>query len=324
MYKHFRGVVIAAMVVMLAVVGVGCSSPEDDAKGGQVQINLPDGRQVTLDGAPKRIVTLGGQWTDIALSFGVTPVGYFDSIQAQTKTLPPWYGDKLKDATLIDPTGDVVGAVGKLNPDLILAPGFASMSGNFDSLAKLAPTIDKISGEQIDPWQDMVTLMGTILHEPEKAKQIIAGVDSKIGDILKEFPGLRDKTYAFAYMYGPDQISAFGAANDGAGKLFSSLGLKVAPKLADQSAKTREPRFSISAENIPWLNADLLVMAAQTPELQKRLEGLPGYRNLDSVRSGAVALLSPTAITGLNEPSPNSIEYSFEQMKPALAAAGQS
>ena len=323
MHKRLRGLFVALMVGILAVVGAGCSSPDEEKKGGEVQINLPDGRQVTIDGAPKRIVTLGGQWTDVALSFGVTPVGYFDALQAQTKQLPPWYGDKLKDSTVIDPNGDVVGAVAKLEPDLILAPGFASMAGNFEAMAKLAPTIDKISGQQIDPWQDMVTLMGTILHQPDKAKQIIADVDAKIGDIRKEFPGLNGKTYAFAYMYGPDQISAFGDASDGAGKLFSSLGLKVAPRLAQQSAKTKEPRFSISAENIPWLNADLLVMAAQSPELRKRLEGLPGYRNLKAVRSGAVAMLSPAQIAGLNEPSPNSIPYAFEQMKPALSAAAE-
>lgn len=319
---RFKSVLALVVIAVIALVFGACSSPEDD-NSAPVQINLPDGRQVTVPSSPKRIVTLGGQWTDVALAFGVTPVGYYDAQQEQTGVTPPWYGDKLEDSTLVNPAGDVVGAVAALDPDLILAPGFASMAGGFDRLAKLAPTIDKISGEQVDGWQDMVLLMGTILHEPEKAQEIIDGVDAKINGIVEEFPGLKDKTYSFAYLYGADQMSVLGDESDGAAQLFSSLGLKMAPRLVQESDKTGQPRFQVSAENLPMLNSDLLVTASQTPELQERIEGLPGYKNLDSVRAGAAVMLSTVQITGLNEPSPNSIPYAFDQMKPALAAAAQ-
>ncbi|GAC70036.1 ABC transporter substrate-binding protein [Gordonia soli] len=311
------------VIAVVAVVGVGCSSPDEGQNSAPVQINLPDGRSVTVNGTPKRIVTLGGQWTDVALSFGVTPVGYYDGIKLQSGTTPPWFGDKLNDVPLLNPNEEIVAEVAKLKPDLILAPGFASMAGGFEALAKLAPTIDKISGEQIDPWQDMVTLMGTILHQPDKAKEIINGVDEKISSIKEEYPGLEGKTYAFAYIYGSDQISVLGDESDGAAKLFSSLGLKIAPRLVRESTKTGQPRIQISAENLPWLNADLLVIAASTPQLQKRFEGLPGYKNLSSSKKGANSMLSTVQITGLNEPSPNSIPFAFDQMKPALAAASQ-
>lgn len=320
---RLKSVLVLVMIAAIAFVFSACSSPEDDDTSAPVQINLPDGRQVTVPSTPQRIVTLGGQWTDVALSFGVTPVGYFDAQQVQTGTAPPWYGDKLKDATLVNPNDDVVGAVAKLDPDLILAPGFASMAEGFDRLTKLAPTIDKISGEEVDPWQDMVTLMGTILHQPDKAKEIISGVDAKIAGLGAEFPGLKGKTYTFAYLYGADQMSVLGDESDGAAQLFSSLGLKMAPRLVAQSNKVGQPRFQVSAENLPLLNSDLLVTASQTPELQERIEGLPGFRNLDSVKRGAVAMLSTVQITGLNEPSPNSIPYAFDQMKPALEAASK-
>ncbi|MDL9946660.1 ABC transporter substrate-binding protein [Gordonia sp. ABSL11-1] len=316
---------LTALLLVAAVVltGVACSSTDEQFTA-PVQINLPDGRQVTVDGTPKRIVTLGGQWTDVALSFGVVPVGYYDSLKQQTGSAPPWFGDRLADSTPIELEGDVVGAVAALEPDLILAPGFASMSGSFENLSKLAPTIDKISGQQVDPWEDMVTLMGTILHQPDKATEIIAGVTAKVHEITTEFPGLRGKTYSFAYLYGSDQISVLGDASDGAAKLFTSLGLTMAPQLIRQSSRAGQPRFQVSTENIPMLSSDLLVMAAQTPALQERMEALPGYRNLRSVRTGAVAMMSTVQINGVNEPSPNSIPYAFEQMRPALAAASQS
>ncbi|MGC4933374.1 ABC transporter substrate-binding protein [Gordonia sp. DT30] len=317
-------ILTAVLAALIVAVVAGCSAPADDDAGGSVQLNLPDGRSVTIPHTPQRIVTLGGQWTDVLLSFGRKPVGYYDAIQTTAHQLPPWYGTELADSTPLDPNGDIVAAVATLKPDLIVAPGFASMSGVFDKLTELAPTIDKISGAQVDPWPDMVTLMGTILHQPDKAKEIIAGVDGKIGAIANEYPGLKGKTYSFAYMYGSDQISVLGDPNDGAGKLFASLGLTMAPRLIQQSRTSGQPRVQISAENIPWLNSDLLVMATQTDDLRTRLESLPGYRNLASVKTGAVAMLNQMQITGLNEPAPKATVYVLDQLRPALArAAGQ-
>lgn len=323
--RSMRRSLVLVLCAAIAVVGAGCSSPEENsANAAPVIVNLPDGRSVTVPGVPTRIVTLGGQWTDVALAFGVTPVGYYDATAQSTGSVPPWYGDKLSGVATVNPAdADVVGAVAKLNPDLILAPGFASGQEGLDGLAKLAPTIDKISGQQVDPWQDMVTVMGTVLRQPDKAKQIIAGVDEKIASIKSEYPGLAGKTYSFAYMYGPDQISAFGDSSDGAGRLFSSLGLTIAPRSAAESQRTGQPRFGISLENIPVLDANLVVLAAQNAELRKRLQSLPGYRDLPAVRSGAAVLLSQTQIAGLNEPSPTAIPYVLDQMKPAFAAASR-
>jgi len=317
---RLTSVVVLAMAAVVALV-VGACSSGDDPSSSPVQINLPDGRTVTVPETPQRIVTLGGQWTDVALSFGVTPVGYYDALESQSKKKTPWFGNKLDDSVLIDPNADVVGAVAKLKPDLILAPGFASMAEGFDKLEKMAPTIDKISGQEVDPWQDMVTLMGTILHQPDKAEEIIAGVDEKINALAAEYPGLKGKTYSFAFLYGSDQISVLGNPNDGAAKLFGQLGLTMSPTAAAKSKETGQPRFQVSTENIDLLDGDLLVMASQTPSLQDRVETLPGYRSLPSVTSDAVAMLSTLEITGLNEPSPNSIPYAFDKMAPALKAA---
>ncbi|WOC12983.1 ABC transporter substrate-binding protein [Gordonia sp. MP11Mi] len=317
---RLKSSLVLIIIAVAALVVGACSSPDDDAAA-PVKINLPDGRTVDIPDTPTRIVTLGGQWTDVALSFGVTPVGYFDSQEVQTGKKAPWFGDKLNDSVLVNPNDDLVGSVAKLEPNLILAPGFASMADGFDKLQAMAPTIDKISGEQVDPWQDMVTLMGTILHQPEKAKEIIGGVDAKIKALADEFPGLKGKTYSFAYLYGSDQISVLGDESDGSAKLFSQLGLKMSPTAVRESKKTGQPRFQISTENVNLLDSDFLVAASQTPKLQERVEGLPGYKSLTSVKTGAVAMLSTLEITGLNEPSPNSIPYAFDHMKPALKAA---
>ncbi|WP_238421759.1 ABC transporter substrate-binding protein [Gordonia sp. 'Campus'] len=318
--RHRLGALIASVLLFAGLVA-GCSS-SDDSKGGSVQLNLPDGRSVTIPDTPERIVTLGDQWTDVALSFGVTPAGYYDYSKSATGELQPWYGEKLADATFVDPTkGDDATTIAKLNPDLIFAPGFASDSPEFQQISKLAPTVNSVSGQEIDPWQDMVTVMGTVLHEPEKATEIIDGTKAKVAAVGEEFPGLKGKTYAFAFMYGNDQISVLGDENDGAAKLFTDLGMKMAPKLVAEYQRTGQPRFALSTENVPMLDADVLIIATATPQQADTLRNLPGYKNLKAVQDNAVTFMTQSQITGLNSPSPNSIPYVLDLLKPSFAAA---
>jgi iron complex transport system substrate-binding protein len=48
---------------------------------------------------------------------------------------------------------------------------------------------------------------------------------------------------------------------------------------------------------------------------------MAGYDQLPAVRSGAVAVLDYAAVVGLNTPSPLSVPYSLERIRPALEAA---
>ncbi len=164
--------------------------------------------------------------------------------------------------------------------------------------------------------------MGTVLHQPDKATEIIDDTNAKVAAVGKEFPGLAGKTYALAFMYGNDQLSVLGDPNDGAAKLFSELKMEMAPKLVAEYQRTRNPpRFGLSTENIPMLDADVLVVATATPEQAETLRKLPGYKNLKAVKNNAVTFMSQSQITGLNAPSPNSVPYVLDLLKPSFAAA---
>ncbi|NDZ95019.1 ABC transporter substrate-binding protein [Streptomyces sp. SID6673] len=318
--RVFFVMITVLVTTMLAV--SACSAPDEtDGGGAPIQVNTSKG-SVTINGAPKRIVALGAQWIDVALSFGVTPVAYLDNIQVLTGKPAPWSSDKLKDSTAIS-TDDVVAQVAKAKPDLILATSYMAdgQPEMYNQISKLAPTIPGITGKQIDPWQDMVTFLGTVLRQPEKAKEITSGVDSKIDATKNELPGLNGKTYTMAYMYSNDQIQVLGDPNDGATTLFSSLGMNIAPALVAGYRRSGQPRYPISTENVPLLDSDLLVITANTDQLMSSLQKLPGYRNLRSVRSGAVSRLTVAEIGGLNEPTPLSIPYLLDKMHPAMEKA---
>ncbi len=318
--KTLVALIAGLLAVILAV--SACSPPaEEEAAGGPIQVNTAQG-PVTIKGTPKRIVALGAQWIDTALAFGVQPVAYLDNIQILTGAPSPWTADKLDGATALNPE-NLVADIAKAEPDLILAEGYmpTSQPADFAKIAKIAPTIPGVTGKQVDPWQDLVALLGTLLRQDGKAKQITDGVNTQIADFKKELPGLAGKTYAMAYMFSTDQIQVMADPADGAAYLFNELGMKVAPKLLAEFEKTKNPRFPISVENVPMLDADVLIVTANTPALQRALHALPGYSNLRSVQNGAVADLSVADISGLNQPTPLAIPYLLGKLKPAFTKA---
>ncbi|NLG46795.1 ABC transporter substrate-binding protein [Gordonia sp. (in: high G+C Gram-positive bacteria)] len=311
-----------AGVLALVLTVSACSPPaEEESVGGPIQVNTPQGA-VTVNGKPQRIVTLGAQWIDTALAFGVKPVAYLDNIQILTGSPSPWTADQLGDSTALNPE-NLVAEIAKADPDLILAEGYmpTSQPENFKKIREIAPTIPGVTGKQVDPWQDLVKLMGTLLRDDAKAKEITDSVNGDIAEFKKALPGLAGKTYAMAYMYSADQIQVMADPNDGAAYLFNELGMKIAPKLLAQFQKSKNPRFPISTENIPMLDADVLIVTANTPALKKSLEKLPGYATLRSVENGAVANLSLADISGLNQPTPLAIPYLLDTLKPAFEKA---
>ncbi|PYE16800.1 iron complex transport system substrate-binding protein [Williamsia limnetica] len=318
-----RPTVLLALLAALTMVLVACSSPEEDEdNGAPIQVNTPMG-QVTINGVPKNIVTIGTQWTDVALAFGVTPVAYLDNVELLTKAPTPWVGDRLESSQAIDPSRDVASQVAAVDPDLIVSTDFGDQTETFAKLSKLAPTIPSITGKQVDPWEEMVVFMGTVLREPEKAQEIINGVNSKIDGIKEANPGLQGKSFALAWILTNDQIQVFGDPADGAAEVFTSMGMTMAPELQKIFQRDGQPRFPISTENVPELQSDMMILAANSAALNEKMKTLPGYSALTSVKKDAVAELSVAEVSAINQPSPLSLPFVLEKMTPAFENAAK-
>ena len=76
-------------------------------------------------------------------------------------------------------------------------------------------------------------------------------------------------------------------------------------------------RVNLSLERIDELDADILFVLTNGTDPDE----IPGYANLPAVKSGAVAVMTLAAVSGLNTPSPLSIPYSLDAIRPALEAA---
>ncbi len=267
---------------------------------------------------PKRIVSLDTQWTDTLAALGHPPTAYL-----RDPNLPddlPWRDATLRKAgTLHATTALPYEQIAAANPDLIVVSYLADSKTAYDKLSKIAPTIATLGSGSVDTWQAITKAAGKVLDDPTAANELIASVDAKIDAVKTELPGLAGKTMAMANYVAGDGIYVVADPKDGSMSLFEALGMSITPTIL-HAGNVDQGRVKLSFEKIALLDADLLVILLHGADPAK----IAGYAELPAVKSGAVADLDYAAVTGLNTPSPLSIPYVLDELKPALTKAADS
>jgi iron complex transport system substrate-binding protein len=322
-----RLVPFALVALLLATLVAGCGSSDNKADtggagGDAVTIRQASGDPVTVHGIPKRIVALGSQWTDALLAFGVQPVAFVGDPNSGKAGKLPWQGALSSSATVIPYTGAIpFEQVSKAHPDLVLYPGWAVQSkGDVTRLTAggQRPALGALTDRQVDPWQDQITALGKILHQTDKAAQIIKGVNDQVDALAKDLPSLKGKTYILANYVAGDSITVVADPDDGAASLFKGLGMSIAPDML-QKADGATGRVDISLEQVSLLDADVLLLLTNGSDPHK----LPGYDDLAPVKDGAVTELDYSLAVAVNTPSSLSIPYALGKIRPALEAAAK-
>ena len=294
----------------------GADASAGDDAAGSVTIDHLYG-STTLAGVPERIVSLDSQWTDVLVALDAPPAAAaLDPVATEGRF--PWQDD-MPDSVEPIPVDDNAipyEAVAAARPDLIVITYFAPDQEAYDRLSEIAPTIPLLGDEQVDPWQDIATAAGQILHDEDGAAALIDDATEAAAAVRAELPGLEGKTYALANYVPGDAIYVVADPDDGASRFFAELGLQIDPDLLE-IADGEAGRVALSLEQIDQLDADLLLMLTNGAETSE----ITGYDSLPAVQSGAVALLDVEDVTGLNTPSPLSVPYALERIRPALEAA---
>ncbi|MFQ6398393.1 ABC transporter substrate-binding protein [Nocardia sp. KC 131] len=319
-----RGLGRAAVAVLAGALAfgiAGCGSSSDESGAGGEPVTVAHARgETTVEGTPKKVVTLGNQWMDTALALGVTPVGHIDNVAAVSKTSPPWEPDSLKSSKALNTTGNIAEQVAALEPDLILVDGFLADQKTYDDLSKIAPTLPGLSKEAVGPWQNLVTTLGKVLRKQDEASKVIADVDKKVETITQANPGLKGKTFVSTWLASPAQLMVLTDPNDGSSKIFTQLGLGIPKNLTDLPAN--QGRLALSPERVDELTADLL-LAGYSPGMDEKYRQLPGYIELPAVKKGAVTFLTVEEISAVNQPTALSIPYLLNKLQPAIANAAK-
>ena len=326
-----RGLIALTVLVALLLAACGGSGSDGASKDasatagasseapGTVTIDHRFGStEVPVD--PEKIVSLDLQWTDVLLSLEKTPAAYIPDPTLGKDF--PWQGDQLGDVTHLDATvatGLPIEKIAAQKPDLIVVTYLAEDKAAYDKLAAIAPTIASLAGDQVDTWQDITTAAGKVLGEPDKAEDLIADVDGQVADVAAELPGLEGKTAAMANYVPGDALYIVSDPEDGANVLFSQLGMSIPQSILD-AGTSQQGRVKLSLENVGILDdADMLVLFTNGADPND----IPGYSSLHAVETGAVANLDYADVVSLNTPTPMSIPYGLEKIRPALEAAAE-
>lgn len=322
---------VARVLVAGSVVAglVACSSDSEESATSDtrtVTVEHVDG-STTIEGTPERIVALGQQWVDALAEFDVQPVGYVSAgSTGNERGLYPWQTEVSEDAEMLDAsmvttmTGSVpTEAIAALRPDLILVSGIAS-TDPYKGLESIAPTVFP-KDAKVEEWQSQVRTLGEILGREDDAEKIVAEGNAFTDGIEADFPGLAGKTAVLSqYIVGTQQLVAVVDPEDGAAKVFDSIGMSVPEDLA-ASPDAAGGRLVFSPERVNELTADVVVMLPNGGT-EADLRALPGFDSLPAVSSGGLAVQDYATVVGFNLPSKSSVEYSLDRIRPQLQAIG--
>jgi iron complex transport system substrate-binding protein len=273
----------------------------------------------TIEREPKRVVTVGYTDQDPALALGVVPVGVGDFLGGYRWRERPWAQKALRGAKPAVVAGQEINfeAVAAQRPDLIIAINAGLKKSAYDRLSRIAPTVAQ-SGDYIDfgmPWQEQTKLVGRALGREDRAREVIADVETEFERVRKAHPEFAGKTAILAYG-GPDGYGAY-STKDTRSRFFADLGFKT-PKRIDQLAGSSF-FAKFSQEQFRLMDQDVVVMFGSRDEVL----GNDVVRRLDAVREDRTIYLDLTdQFSGaLGFSSALSLPYLLDQAQEQLAAA---
>lgn len=335
--KRTLGAALAALALFAAACGdddddagsAGTAAiPARDATGDPAETTAPSSHPVTIEhrygsttieAPPRQVVTIGLQWTDVVLALGEQPAAFLADQLAGEDGRFPWQAGLLDDATGLrvpSATDIPYEQIAALQPDLILVTYLAAEQEVYDRLAAIAPTIGLLGDRQVDRWQDLIEVAGQIYGTPDDAAAVIAHVDQLVAATAAELPGLEGKTFAMANYIPGDQFYVVADPEDGSSVFFQQLGLTLDPDVL-AAADGVSGRAEFSLEQVALLDGDLLVMLTNGEDPST----VVGYEQLQVVQNGAVAVLDYADVVALNTPTPQSIQYVLDIVRPQLEAA---
>lgn len=325
------------LVLLVAVGGVACGGDDDDssadgpesgpaagegeAGAGEWPVTIEHAYgSTTIESRPERIVSLNVQWTDILLTLGVTPAGYVLDRSSGEEDIYPWQEGRLDDSTEVVMTSGVpIEQIAALEPDLILVTYIAADQAAFDQIADVAPTIGQLTpGEAVDPWQDMTEVAGRALGEAERAEEVVAEVEGQVAETAGALPDLQGKTFAMANYVPGDSIWVVADPEDGSSIFFQQLGMELSPTILAE-ADGAAGRIQLSLEQVGMLDSDLLAVLPNDGDPRD----LPGYDDLPAVANDCAVEMDFQDAVGLNTPTPLSLPYAIELLRPSLECAAR-
>jgi iron complex transport system substrate-binding protein len=252
----------------------------------------------SIEGTPKRIVTLYQGATDVAVALGVKPVGAVESWVEQ-----PMYNylkDDLEGTSIVgEETQPNLEEIAKLKPDLIIASKLRHEK-IYDQLSQIAPTV---THDTVFKFKETVELMGEAMNEEEKADKLLVDWDNRVADfntkisskLGKEWP-IEASVLNFRADHSRIYVSGY------AGDILDELGFVRSAYQQEEMEKGTVVLKLTDKESIPSMNADVFFYFLSDPgqenAVQKTYEDWtnhPLWKNLEAVKNNQVYQIDEVA-----------------------------
>lgn len=281
----------------------------------------------TIEEQPERVVTLGWSAQDIVYALDVTPVGMpAATYGADEDGVLPWLQDHYDptETELLDMAdGPPLEAIAALRPDVILAPYAGFEASVYEQLSGIAPTVAYPGQPWATPWREQTRIVGKALGVSEEAEQLVEDVDQLLAANAAEHPEFEGLTFAYTSM-GSALMYVY-LPNDPRVQLVESLGMEVAPSVAELAAGTGDDQFyaEVSLERAPEIASDVLVGFADDLSVPE-ITASPIYSRLPALQDDAAVLIDDESFgAAVSSVSVLSIPWVLDRLVGRLATAAE-
>ncbi|TWF78462.1 iron complex transport system substrate-binding protein [Pseudonocardia hierapolitana] len=277
----------------------GGSTPPPPAAGpapaGAFPLTVEHSKGATeIKSAPQRVVTVGFSDQDPVLAMGVRPVAVTDWYGDHPYATWPWAQDELGDAQpVVLNRGAFTGTpdyryeeIAALSPDLIVGLYTSMDDTQYQTLSRIAPTVAPPAGypEWGAPWDEYTRLAGRALGVPDRAEQLITGVNAQLEAAAAANPRFEGRTAVVAERFEGGQ-SFVRSPNDPRSQLVAALGFTIPPEIGELAGDM--DGATISDEQMALLDRDVLLWnTGFSPEVREDIERAPLYSRLNVVEEG--------------------------------------
>ena len=285
--KNYKKIILlltlAALTVLLASCFNAATQPpekeikEQDIENGKafpMVVTDFEEREVAIQRAPERIVTLAPGITEILfeLGLGENVVGVTD------------YDNYPEEVFSVPKVGDFQGpnmeAIAAQKPDIIFA---STLSGknSMEALQRLGIPVLVLEAKSIDQIYNSIEIIGKITGKTAKGDALIADMKERMADIQERVSAYPRKRVFYI-------VDTNGNFTAGRGTFIDHL-INLAG--GENVAADSEGWAQYSMERIAEKNPEVIISAAHAGNMEA-LYRLPGYSGTDAVKNGRVYVIS--------------------------------
>lgn len=287
---------LGAVLAILASLSIfaACSGGEKEAAtttptaaAFPVTVTDTNGKEVTFEAAPKRIVALAPSFVEVLFSIGAG-----DALVAvdENTNFPP----EAHSLTKISGFQPSVEGIAAQKPDLVTI--FYDPGGLQEALERLGVRVLFLkSPASVQGVFEQIELLGRATGHLTQAKDLVADMKAKIDAVTQKVRGVKQGPKVF-HELSPDLYTA--SEEDFVGDLYTTL-------KAQNIAAGAGPFPQLTQEAVISANPEVIILADEPAVTVEDVKARPGWENVSAVKNGHIYTVDPDIVS---RPGPRLIE----------------